>query len=291
MRREGWCSCGGNGSGWSRTPSGSKRKARIDFAGVRVLVSVAMLFTAPTCSLRPLPDRLITTPTELAACMEGQAVDSFFGEARVEYYGEGKARKGKLLVMSRPPAELRMEVLSFTDDLISVVVVNEAGFKYFERGNKKCFTGPLCAAPVISRFPLISSPEKLVPLLQGKAPLLPEPHERRLDFNREEGVYVLEAVRGVMRQIVKVRDDCRSVAGMQIWEGDEMIAEFTFDGAIDAGGSQIPRRIRLRAPGAKADLSIEYREAKLGYRLEGDPFVFECPKGTEVEELDCKVEL
>jgi len=235
---------------------------------------------------------LITDPEALVGRIEPGPEGTFVGEARIEYYGDGKARKGKLLVMSRRPADLRMEVQSFTDDLISVLAVNGEGFTFFERGRKECLKGPVCAAPVASRFPMVSAPDKLVPLLLGKVPLLPQPDSRKLDFSREEGLYVLELEKGKLRQVVKVRPDGMAVAEAAMWEDGRLTVRISFEGTISAGGTagEIPRTVRLVAPEHEADLSIEYREIEFGYEFQGDPFVFECPKGTVVEELDCGTE-
>lgn len=249
-----------------------------------------LLLTA-SCGLHALPEPLITSPQEMARHLESSAeAPSFLAEARLEYYGDGRARKAKITIMALPPDRLRMDVLSFTDDLLSVLTVNGDRFSYFERGGSDCFTGPLCAAPMVARFPMISEPERLVALLAGTVPLLPEPESEKLEFSRREGLYRLELTAGTTTQIVKIRPDGETVAEVVMKLRKKTVLKVIFDGTLESGGKKVPRTIRLLAPVEDLDLSIEFREVEMGYEFKGDPFTFQCPRGTLERELVCPTE-
>jgi len=243
-----------------------------------------------SCGPHPLPDPLITDPAQLIAGISAPLDDTFLGEARIEYYGDGMARKGKMTVMSRPPDALRLDAYTFTDDLISLLVLKGGRFVYFERGRKECFQGPLCAAPMVARFPGVGAPERLLPLLAGRLPVMDEGGETRLHFDRKEGVYLLTVDRGSVTQAVKVMPDGRTVVEAEVREEGKVVLRLLFSGRLDVEGRTIPRHIRLVAPREKLDLSVEYRDAEFGYEFKSDPFQFECPRGTRAVTLGCDKE-
>jgi len=223
----------------------------------------------------------------IAPPAEGAA---FFAEARIEYYGDGIARKGKMVLMAQAPDSLRVELLSFTDDLLSVLAMRGGEFRWFERGRKECLGGELCAAPLVARFPMVSAPDQLIQLFRGIVPLLPEPDRRELRFSREEGLYVLTLRQGSIEQQVRIRPDGRTAAGVRMAEGERTSLDVEFGGVIEEGGASVPKRIRLQVPQDGLDLSVEYRDFVTGTPWTGDPFDFSCPKGTVYQALDCQEE-
>ncbi len=257
---------------------------------VRAALGLALVLVA-ACGGHPLPDPLVTVPSELPAVAGGGLDETFLAECRVEYYGRKEARKGKMTILAAPPGQLRMDVLSFTDDLISVLAVKGGRFTWFERGQKECFNGPFCAAPMVSRFPMISDPDTLLQVLVGKVPLLPEPDEQTLEFSRKQGLYVLTSRQGGTVQTVKVRPDGSRVVEATLKQDGKTVLQLLYEGEMQSGERRLPRTIRLLAPQEGLDLSIEYREVELGYTFQSDPFVFECPKGVETLELNCLQEV
>ncbi len=212
---------------------------------------------------------------------------AFYAEARVEYYGEGVARKGKMVLMAKAPDSLRIELMTFTDDLLSVLAMRGGEFRWFERGRKECLGGPLCAAPMVARFPMVSTPDRLIQVFRGVVPLLPEPERRELKFLREEGVYLLTLVQGNVEQQVRIGPDGRTVAGVRMIEGGKTAIDVELSGTIDDAGAAVPRKVRLKVPEDGLDLSVEYRDFVSGEPWTGDPFDFSCPKGTVYQALDC----
>jgi hypothetical protein len=245
------------------------------------------LVVCVACGHHPLPEPLITDPSLMAQQL-GASVDStFLGEARIEFYGQGQARKGKATLMAAPEGRLRLDVFSFTDDLISLLILADGHFRYFERGQAACLGGPFCAAPMVARFPSLADPEKLARVLHGEIPLLSDASERSLRFSRKEGLYILRLVAGSLEQVVKVRPDGRTVVEALLKADEKLILAVDFTGRISQGDRSVPREIRIRAPGEDVDLSIRYREVEFGYPFANDPFALACPAGLETEFLIC----
>jgi len=140
---------------------------------------------------------------------------------------------------------------------------------------------------MVARFPMISEPERLLVLLTGSVPLLPEYDSKEITFDRDEGLYVLTLVSGNVIQTVKVRPDARTVAGARMEKDGETVLKLTFSGSRKAGDRTVPKRLRLEAPNQDLDVSLDYRDVEFGYQFKGDPFSFECPKGTNVRWLEC----
>ena len=246
------------------------------------------------CGTHPLPDPLITNPADMVANVQpandSGPEDTLFAVARIEYYGEGKARKAKVEIMGARPDRMRMNVLSFTDDLISVLTADGEGFTFFERGKPYCYTGPTCAAPVVSRVPMVSNPAAMLVLLEGRVPLLKEPDDQQMTISRKQGVYLLVLTREDLKQTLRVAPDGRTLVGAAMKQGGDKLFDITFEGKKKAGAHTVPERLRLVSGKPEADLSIEYREVEFGLQFHGDPFSFPCPVGTEVRYLSCDTE-
>lgn len=239
------------------------------------------------CGLHPLPEPLLTAPSQVKETFAAPPHETFLGEARIDYYGQGQARKGKVTIMTAPPGKVRLDVLSFTDDLISVLAVQDGQFIYFERGQKSCLAGPFCAAPMVSRFPTLADPEKLSGVLQGILPLLADPESESLRFSRKEGLYVLTLTAGDSLQEIRITPKGLWPTQGLLKRHGKVILKVDFVGRLKVGDRTVPHRVRLRAPEDDIDLSFEFREAEYGYQFKGDPFNFECPTGVDVQLLNC----
>ena len=252
---------------------------------------IPVSFLVGCCSLHALPENQITDPAVLIGNLDENArPESMLAEARIEYYGKGVARKGKVTIMTVAPDNLRIDVVTFTDDLLSVLAVQKDEFSYFERGYPECLKGPLCAAPMVAQFPMLDKPDQLIALLTGQVPLLSKPDEAKLEFSREEGLYLLRLSKGNVQQIARVGPDGKTVTGVVMKSDGKTVAEVEFSGKIDAGSTRVPRRLRLKVPKDELDISLDYREVETGYEFKGNPFEFQCPKGTNVRWLECFVE-
>ena len=254
--------------------------------------SLLLALLLASCSpLHALPNPLITSADEIERLVAPQEpAKPFSAETRVEFYGQGKARKGKLFIMGEPPDRLRIELLSFTDDLISLIVVGPEGFAWFERGKPDCYRGPLCAAPIVARFPMVSKPEILLPLLLGRIPLLRPADRQGVEFDRREGVYRLSIWQGTLLETVDIDPDSKRPLRLQVSRKGEVELDVTFSGQVRAGQPPIPKEIRLLSSPEDADLSIQYRDFDFEKGFTGDPFTFVCPQGTAVHLLDCPPE-
>jgi hypothetical protein len=257
--------------------------------GCLLALIASVLLTA--CGPSGLPDNLVEDPgVMMQRLTPTPAKDTFFAAGRLEYYAEGKARKGKVEIMARPPHSVRMHVLTFTDDLLSLLAINGEYFTYFERGAKTCFMGPMCAAPLVSRVPMVSKPAVLLRLLEGKVPLLEEPDRSALTFHKADGQYKLVLEKGDHVQTLSIAADGQTLQKATMKRAGETLFSVSFKGKIETGGKTVPKRMRLISTSPTADLSFEYREVEYGLQFKGDPFSYECPRGTETRYLVCEEE-
>jgi hypothetical protein len=255
----------------------------------------ALLLVCTACSptFAP-PANPFTSSDELLAnllvCTGEDFFETYVAEARVEYYAQGKARKGKLLISAAHPDRLRLEVSSFTDDLVSLLLISAEGFTYFERGRRQILTGPLCAAPKVSGIPLAEDPHLLIWLLLGRLPLMAgfRPGEP-LTFSTRTGTYKLELSHQDFKQIIHVESDGKTLRSVTLEHLGEKILDLSYTGRTTARGRTYARRLRLTASEQKLDLSLEIRDLRFDVPFRGEPFVFLPPKGTEMHHVDCDI--
>ncbi len=223
--------------------------------------------------------------TALTAAPAGSA---FSATARVDYYSDGTARKGKLFVLATLPDHLRIEALTFTDDMLSLLVVNQTQFAYFERGKPECFSGPLCAAPIVARFPMASNPKMLLPMLLGRVSLLDQAESQTVAFDRETGLYVYTRTQGELVQEIKVDPDKLFPQELRLLRDGLLELQVTYSGRMETEQGPVPKSCRLVAPAEKLDLSIEYRQFDWETTVEPQAFEFQCPEGATLYPLDCR---
>lgn len=259
------------------------------WGGVRT-IGLTTAFCLMTACSPPydLPTNLITDPAQMARSLESNhSGQSFSATARVDYYADGKARKGKLFVLAKLPNLLRIEALTFTDDMLSLLVVLKDRFAYFERGKPECFTGPLCAAPLVARFPGANNPEMLLPLLLGRIPLLPDPDQRVLSFDRTKGVYLLRLLKHEIAQEVDVEPAGMIPKELRLFRDGLLELQVSYSGKLETQQGHVPKSCRLLAPREKLDLSIEYRQFDWEQDVESQAFEFQCPEGASLIPLEC----
>lgn len=259
------------------------------WGGVYAIGLAAALCLMTGCSpLYDLPPNLITDPAQMVKSLEGNhSGQSFSATARVDYYADGKARKGKLFVLAKLPNLLRIEALTFTDDMLSLLVVLKDRFAYFERGKPECFAGPLCAAPLVARFPGANNPEMLLPLLLGRIPMLPDPDQRELAFDRTRGVYVLRLLKHEITQEVDVEPAGLIPKELRLFRDGLLELQVSYSGTLETQQGHVPKSCRLLAPRENLDLSIEYRQFDWEQDIEPQAFEFQCPEGASLIPLDC----
>ncbi len=255
----------------------------------------ALLLVCTACSptFAP-PANPFTSSDELLASLLVTTGQDFFetyaAEARVEYYAQGKARKGKLLILAAHPDRLRLEVSSFTDDLVSLLLISADGFTYFERGRRQILTGPLCAAPRVSGIPLAEDPHLLIWLLLGRLPLMAgfQPGDP-LTFSTRSGTYELSLSRQDLEQIIQVEPDGKTLRSVSLERLGTKILEISYTGRTAARGKTYARRLRLTAPNQELDLSLEIRDLRFDVPFRGSPFTFVPPRGSEMHHVDCDI--
>lgn len=255
--------------------------------GLVVLGSLALAGCPEDRIPRP-PDALETADAVLAAVAERSAeLESLSAEARVSYYSEQGARKGKMVILARRPASLHFSVLSPTDDLVAFLASDGERFTSWERGAEVCRAGRSCPENVARMLPILMEGEDVVSLLLGGTPIIGS-HERTLAWDARAGAYRVELLgEDGWSQRIWVKHGTGLVTRSELRRGGERRIELVFEDFDTVDGHGMPRTLRVEMKRGDVDLKLSYRDLDLNRELEDSAFSIACPEGTEVETLEC----
>jgi hypothetical protein len=202
-------------------------------------------------------------------------------------YSDQGARKGKVAILARRPADLHMMALDPTDNLVAALASNGKHFVNFERGAAVCYTGEACPANVARLLPVALPGEAVVDLLLGGAPIIPHT-KATLRWDPRAGAHqvTLEGADG-RRQNLWVLHKGGEVRRMAIDEGGSQALEVEFDDYRPVDGVQMPGELALEMARGHVDLKLSYRQVSLRDAHQDDAFQMACPAGTRVETLPC----
>jgi hypothetical protein len=225
------------------------------------------------------------------------------GEARSDlttsYVGEGKlsAASGifstevRVVVVVRKPGELRVEVLSPTDDLLLLATANAERVVQWERGADVCFVSAPCPGALRALLPVSLSPELLTQVLLGAPPALGQPTDR--EWDEEHGFEVLRGTLGTGEAAVgwhPVERDPRRfeflpAASAPQWETGFEVQWGQWQGA---GTARYPRTIEVALDGSDIALALAFAEMDPSFPLDAGAFEFRCPMGVREQEVGCE---
>jgi len=215
-------------------------------------------------------------------------------EARASQYSARGGLKGKLLILMQRPGRLRLEGLSPTDDMVSVLATDGERFTSFQRGAARCWVGRACPANV-GRFVAIPiEPDELVGTLLGRPPLLP--HQRAtMKWDGAVGAYRVDLVgdasdlgmaHGRTQRLWVAHGDGR-ILRATLLEGQDTKVDVVYSDWRRLGERLLPGRLDITLARERTDLRLEYRDVEAGVELPAEVFVFTCPAGAALEELPC----
>jgi len=257
------------------------------------LLSLATLLLAAAAGCGPpvrLPDEPIEDPQVVLSALRTRPVPStLFVVARAEYYSGRGVRKGKLLVMAAAPDRIRVETLSPTDDMLSLLASPGGEFTAFERGGTRCVLGGTCPENTGAFLPVPLSIPQIISLLAGLPPVITHT-DPALVLRRRTGRYELHLQDPVSetRQVLELDPFRLDVLATRLErDADGLRIRVDFEDYRDRGSYRIPDRIRIRLPRDGTDLSLELREVETDLEFAGDPFTVTCPRGAAVERLLC----
>ncbi len=166
--------------------------------GCTALALAAAIATIAGCP-RPLPDfgpSPYEEAEEVLFAVHGRLLspDAFIGDARVRIIGPMGRGSADHFVVVRPPADLRLETLSFFGNPIVLVLVSDGRFLLWEIDAGRAWEGAATADNLGALLPLDLGPEAVAGLLTGAPPLFHE--EKRLDLDHENRRYVVSLRQG-----------------------------------------------------------------------------------------------
>jgi len=253
------------------------------------LLSILIVIAACSGPVR-LPEDPIEDPLVLLTALRTRArPDTLYLYARAEYYSDHGVRKGKLLFMAGAPDRIRVETLSPTDDMLSLLASQGEEFVAFQRGGKRCVVGTPCLENTSRFLPIPLSIPQLIGLLSGQPPVIAHVAPA-LTLRRKTGLYELrleDPVSGTT-QLLEVDPFELDVISTTIRQkASGLRVRLNFDEYRAQGPYRLPRKIRVRLDQDDTDLSLEVREVEADLVFKGDPFTVLCPRGTAVERYLC----
>jgi hypothetical protein len=257
-------------------------------AAVRAAAATALLATAACHPRRPPPDLSLDPATLLAEVRAAQdRVWSVQGRARVGVDSPGGSGGVDQHLVAERPDRLRIEAYDFFGNVVAVLAVAEGRLALYDAREQAFLRGAATPANLARLVQVPVTPEALVTLLCGSAPLLDgapltaEPGDGRVLLSLRAGDLVqrLEVGPGAALLASRVR---RVTAAGETPVG--LDAEFS--GHVLHGGQSLPTRVTAHVPDARVDLSLRWRELEANGPVDPALFRLSPPAGARVVDLD-----
>ncbi|HVV86965.1 MAG TPA: hypothetical protein VHE35_28195 [Kofleriaceae bacterium] len=243
---------------------------------------------------RPYPE---PTVDELLARLQAtrEHATSFSAETLMDYWLNGQRIKGTVLAMGTTGSKVRINALSPAgNDVIADLACDGVDYAFLDK-NKNCRLEGACSADTIaSLFQVALAPDDFVELAVGGTPIISGAKGTvRWDGKQQHEVLDLTGDGGRTQTIVLdardgradvVSSEVKGADGKQEWRIDNA----DFESVDDANhvAFRVPKKSRLRTPGANADLLVEWKDRTLNlplddqkFVLQVDPGIPECPQG------------
>lgn len=233
----------------------------------------------PEPKVEELLARLATTRERLT---------SFSAETLMDYWMNDQRVKGTVLVMGTTGSKVRINALSPAgNDTIADLACDGMSYAFVDK-NKNCQLQGACSRETIAAlFGVALSPDDFVQLAVGATPVI-EGAAGTLRWDAKAGREVLELTGDGGRTqtiVLDARDGRADVASSEVKAADgtqEWRIDNTAFGKVD-DANQVPFRVpgksRIRSPGAKADVLVDWKERVLNLPLADDKFVMDVDPG------------
>jgi outer membrane lipoprotein-sorting protein len=191
------------------------------------------------------------------------------------------------IVLVRRPGDMRLELLSPTDELLSILTLDEKGFVMHERGSDVCHVGLPCAMEQVRLLPIPIAAESLIDVLLGGAGLSPDSRFGPVIWDERQGEYRVRVEAGNDARTLHL-DPCSHSLRSVHWESEGGRGPvLRVKGWQAATGAQVPARLEIEVPSEGVSLDVTYRVVDREMEMDGQAFRFTCPRGTEVRTHRC----
>jgi hypothetical protein len=214
-------------------------------------------------------------------------VASVRGDARVRVEGHAFSGAVRQFVAAAQPDRVHVETLDFFGNPVAVLAAGDGRLALYDARAKVLYRGAATPANLARLVPLPLSPEELVTILCGSAPLVVA---RAVDARPGRGFVALELADGARTQSLRVRAaaaierSALRVAGARAaGTYDLVFSEFE-----PIAGSPFPTRIALTAEEPRVSLQVAWGDVEVNAALEPELFHMETPRGARVVDLDAE---
>jgi hypothetical protein len=215
------------------------------------------------------------------------ALHGFTAESVMDYWLGDQRVKGTVLVMGELGAKVRFAALSPAGgSTLAEMACNGADFAYVDTQKNCAMVGP-CSRDSIARFLRVPlDPDDFLHLALGTPPVL-DGATGTITWDASKGTeqLALTAPGGTEKLTIDARDhhwdvisaELAGADGKQVWS----VENTDFGDVNDAAGvaHRLPGKSRLKAPGEKADLLVEWHERTLNPTIAPEKFVLTPPAG------------
>jgi hypothetical protein len=258
-------------------------------AAARTALAAVAVLALDACHPRLPPPDLSLDPATLLAEVRAaqQKVVSVQGQARVAVdTGEEGGGVNQFLVAERP-GRVRVEVHDFFGNVLAVLAVDGGRLALYDSRERAFYQGAATPAHLARLLPVQVTPEELVTLLCGSAPLLDgeavsaEPGDGSVLLTLRQGdrTQRLEIGPGAVVRSSRLR---RSGPAGETPTGLE--ADFSIHRT--RAGVRVPTDVSARAPAARVALSLHWRELEVNGTVDPSLFRLEAPLGARRVDLD-----
>lgn len=231
---------------------------------------------------RPYPEPTVEALLARLATTR-DSVTSFSAETVMDYWMNDQRVKGTVLVMGTVGSKVRINALSPAgNDLLADLACDGRDYAYLDKDKNCQLQGPCSRTTIASLFGVALAPDDFVQLAVGATPII-EGATGTVRWDGKAGREVLEltGTGGRTQTIVlDAREGRADVISSEVKTGDTQewrVDNTDFEKVDDANRVtfRVPGKSRLRSPGSKADLIVEWRERALNLPITDDKFVLE----------------
>jgi outer membrane lipoprotein-sorting protein len=228
----------------------------------------------------------IEDPKELLTAVreKGKELASLRAEGTILMRRGGKRVKAHTILLLRRPATLRFETISFFEQPLSILVTDGMQFSLWDMDKGRFYTGAATPNNISRVIPIPMDGPEVAKILLGDPPLIPFA-KSSLDFDSNDGLYVLTLSNSQQTQIIKIHPGrlrptevlCK-VAGKEYYR-------LVYD---DWHDQQPPvlKKATFTMPSEDIRLVIKISETERNPVLKDDLFVLTPPEGIPVERLE-----
>lgn len=258
----------------------------------------ALLLLSAACATKPVPRpyEAKTAATVIAALQADAAkIKTLRAQARVEHDGPGLERvKLAVGLLAARGGKLRVEAESPVGGAIATLTADGQRFAMLDVRENRFLAGPAQACNVARLLQVALSPDEIVAVLLGGAPLDGADANAKLDWDAKRGVEVLELQRPDKSRLRLSLRPIENGARFEIVRAEQLeplghvLYRVEHSDFEDRGnGIRSPQKTSVADLLRKKTLYIRYKEVEPNIDPPASGFTLTAPKGITAEEVTC----